>query len=161
MSSCIASSSRAVIRAIPSRAATLQVRTVLHNARPPRIPMLNSPHQPKVVSPTPGTSTPQAHPVPSITHSDLGDSGLTFHHAPPPSAPSYTTGAVPPFLRWVNGESVHLTGEEAAPRRKERRGDGLEPRWDGGIKGKIIEMRQRGMSRRAIAKTSVIALLSQ
>ncbi|KAI9633943.1 uncharacterized protein MKK02DRAFT_38614 [Dioszegia hungarica] len=160
MSSCLASSSRTVARAIPSRTAQpiLQKRTVLHNARPPRTPILPSPHQPKIRSPTPGTSTPQAHPdsshpIPPISSSSLADSGLTFHHAPPPSAPSYTTGAVPPFLQWIGGQSVHLTGEEAAPRRKERRGDGKEPKWDQGVKADIIDMRQRGMSRKEIAKS--------
>jgi hypothetical protein len=53
----------------------------------------------------------------------------------------------------VGGQSVHLTGEEAAPRRKERRGDGKEPKWDQGVKADIIDMRQRGMSRKEIAKS--------
>lgn len=51
---------------------------------------------------------------------------------------------------------MHLTGEEVAPRRKERRGDGEGVVWDGGLKKQIIEMRARGQSRGEIAKSLVI-----
>lgn len=154
MSTSIASSSRSIFRYTAPKAPQSQARTVIHHARPPRVPVLNSPHTPKTPSPSPGTSTANtSHPVPPQSSYSLENSNLTFHHAPPPSAPSYTTGSVPPLLQWVNGQQVHLTGEEGAPIRKHRRGDGKGPQWDGGVKRQMIEMRSRGMSRGDIAKT--------
>jgi hypothetical protein len=55
-------------------------------------------------------------------------------------------------LRWIGGESVQLTGEEAAPKRMERRGRGFAPAWDGQVKMQMKDMRARGMSRMEIAK---------
>lgn len=77
---------------------------------------------------------------------------MTLHYAPPPTAASYTNGVVPPFLRWVGGESVRLTGEEQAPKRIERRGKGFAPAWDDQVKMQMKDMRARGLSRMEIAK---------
>jgi hypothetical protein len=64
-------------------------------------------------------------------------------------------------LRWINGESVQLTGEEQAPVRVQRRGGdgqglgqghGGRPAWDGQVKMKMKDMRARGMSRLQIAQ---------
>lgn len=140
-------------------------RTVVHHARPPRRPILNPPHSPKLPLPTSGTSQPHPPKLAASTPSTSSQSSpktrstilegtnLTLHHSPPPSAPSYTTGSVPPFLQWLGGESVHLTGEEVAPRRKERKPEmegGLG--WTDGMIEQMREMRKKGLSRKAIAE---------
>ena len=153
--SAIASSSRSVLRPTSSLFSVQRIvsRSVVHHARPPRVPALHSPQTPKQPLPTSGTS----HPNPSAVRytppfSRVEGSNLTLHHAPPPTAPSYTNGVRPPFLRWVGGESVRLTGEEQAPLRIQRIGKGHAPAWDGQVKMQMIDMRKRGMSRLEIAK---------
>ncbi|KAJ9114690.1 hypothetical protein QFC22_005566 [Naganishia vaughanmartiniae] len=94
-------------------------RSVVHHARPARRPHYPSPLTPLVVKPTAGTSRPQpARKEPTTPASTtLTDSaqGLTFHYAPPPSAPSYTNGVVPDLLRWVQGAQVRVSEQAAAP----------------------------------------------
>lgn len=150
-----ASSSRTVLARtiIPSIGST---RGVLHRARPPRMPALPSPHNPKQPLPTSGTS----HPVPPnlgtpsilTTVTALPDSGLTFHHSPPPSAPSYTNGAIPDLFRWTTGESVRLSGEEAATALGERRWHGSKVDWSEELVQKMRDLRAQGLSRKGISE---------
>ncbi|KAK8853119.1 hypothetical protein IAR55_003820 [Kwoniella newhampshirensis] len=157
----LASSSRTLV---PRSSFTLSplgsTRGVLHRARPPRIPILPSPHTPKTPLPTSGTS----HPIdpnqhggkqpPSTTSSTtLEATGLTFHHSPPPSLPSYTNGQVPNLLKWLGGESVRLTGDEGAPIVKERKVYGGRVEWSEDIVARIKELRSQGLSRKAIGET--------
>ena len=147
----IASSSR-----LPLAHPTLR-RTVLHHAKPPLKPMLSDPYRPKPRLPTSGPS--KSHPPHLVSPEDmplaprsvsLDGTGLTLNHAPPPSAPTYSSGVVPDLLKWVKGLPVHLTGEEAAPRRREpREKDG--PSWDEEVVRRIAEMRGEGVSRKRIA----------
>ncbi|KAJ9095660.1 hypothetical protein QFC21_005532 [Naganishia friedmannii] len=97
-------------------------RSVVHHARPARRPHYPSPLTPLVVKPTAGTSRPQpARREPTTPpHTLLADSsgvqrGLTFHYAPPPSAPSYSNGVVPDLLRWVQGAQVRASEQAGAP----------------------------------------------
>lgn len=76
---------------------------------------------------------------------------MTFHHSPPPTAPSYTTGRKPDLLRWIGGEGVQLTGEEAAPLRRQPRAH-AEFKWSDEVVAQMKEMRAAGKSRNAIAK---------
>lgn len=110
----------------------LQTRTVLHHARPARRPHFPSPLTPPSTKPTPGTSRPnptastsqQQQPNPSTV---LADSGLIFHHAPPPSFPNYKTGLVPDVLKWVGGsEGVRMSGQRVGPYVRQRRGTVVE-----------------------------------
>ncbi|OXG37320.1 hypothetical protein C359_04686 [Cryptococcus neoformans Bt120] len=156
ISMSFASSSRTLLARtnIPSIGST---RGVLHRARPPRMPVLPSPHNPKHPLPTSGTS----HPVPPnlgtpsvlTTVTALPDSGLTFHHSPPPSAPNYTNGAVPDLFRWTAGESVRLSGEETAMALGERRWHGSKVGWSGELVQKMRDLRAQGLSRREIGES--------
>ncbi|WVO12470.1 hypothetical protein L204_100069 [Cryptococcus depauperatus] len=135
-------------------------RGVLHRARPPRRPVLASPHTPKQQLPTSGTSHPVAPPsTPSVlsTSASLSDTGLTFCHSPPPSAPSYKTGAVPDFIKWtVGSQSVRLSGEEGAVelgKHGARVWYGEKVEWDQQVVEKIKEMRAEGKSRREIGES--------
>lgn len=130
-------------------------RSVMHHARPPRVPVLKSPHAVHVPRPTEGTSTP--HPTnlggssaQAPASSSLGGS-LTFHHAPPPSAPSYTSGTTPDLLRWVGGEGVRLTGEEAAPLRRARKAHEGTVEWGTETVERMQALRAQGKSRKEIA----------
>lgn len=78
------------------------------------------------------------------------EGGLTFHHSPPPTAPSYTTGVVPPLLRWVAGQEVSLTGEEGAKRRRESKVGETAPSWSEEVVQQMQEMRKLGRSRKQI-----------
>ncbi|KAJ9117091.1 hypothetical protein QFC24_006550 [Naganishia onofrii] len=94
-------------------------RSVVHHARPARRPHYPSPLTPLLVKPTAGTSRPQParkEPTtpPTTTLTDSSN-GLTFHYAPPPSAPSYSNGVVPDLLRWVQGAQVRASEQAAAP----------------------------------------------
>lgn len=129
----------------------------MHHARPPRQPMLRAPQTPRARLPTAGTSYPN--PSSSSTQAayprsaPIHGTNYTLHHAPPPSAPSYSTGTLPPFLQWCQGRSVNLTGEEKAPKRKERKREiegGLG--WDEGILAKMRQMRTDGMTRRQVGE---------
>ncbi|GHJ84857.1 hypothetical protein NliqN6_1259 [Naganishia liquefaciens] len=113
-------------RTATSTAPTLH-RTVLHHARPPRRPHYPSPLTPLTVKPTAGTSRPQPSlkdtpPPPASTLEDSSVRGLTFHYAPPPTAPSYTSGAVPDLLRWTRGAGdVRASVQAGAPLKKSRK----------------------------------------
>lgn len=105
-------------------------RSVIHHARPARRPHYPSPLTPLSVKPTAGTSRPQPHnktppTPPSSTLQDAPVEGLTFHYAPPPSAPSYTTGVVPDILKWTRGASdVRASGQAGAPYSKRKPAEG-------------------------------------
>ena len=124
-----------------------------------KTPLLRSPHHPKLPLPSSGTSQP--HPpdlttsfTPTTSSVQLDTAGLVLHHSPPASAPTFTTGLVPPFLSWLGGESVKLTGEEDAPLLRERRdakGD-VVGGWSEELISDMREMRAKGMSRVHIAK---------
>ncbi|OCF38146.1 hypothetical protein I316_00370 [Kwoniella heveanensis BCC8398] len=156
----LASSSRTILPrlAITSIGST---RGVLHRARPARIPKLLSPHAPKEPLPTSGTShpvDPKKHgaPTPLTSAVSLEDSGLTFHHSPPPTMPSYTNGAVPTLLRWIGGENVALTGEEGAPvsrKNKERKSYTGELEWTEDVVQRMQQLRAEGKSRSEIGKS--------
>ncbi|WWC94808.1 hypothetical protein V866_001658 [Kwoniella sp. B9012] len=150
----LASSSRTLL-SLPSFSTLGSTRGVLHRARPPRIPVLQSPHTPKTPLPTSGTSHPidpkiHGQPTPSSSSVLLEDTGLTFHHAPPPSIPSYTTGAVPPLLQWLGGKSIMLTGEEQASKMVERRVYQGELEWSEDLVEKMVKLRNQGKSRKEI-----------
>jgi hypothetical protein len=103
-------------------------RGVLHRARPARRPSFPSPLKPLDVKPTAGTSRPRpgspAQTPPSVA---LKDTGLTFHHAPPASAPSYNTGVVPDVLKWVQGSgNVRASAQAGAPLVRRKRVDKVE-----------------------------------
>ncbi|KAL7418336.1 hypothetical protein Q5752_006794 [Cryptotrichosporon argae] len=141
-------------------------RSVVHHARPPRVPSLSSPHHPRAPLPTSGTSQPEPpHLVPSATPATssaaLDGTSLTIHHSPPPSEPSYTTGVKPDFLRWVEGGQVRLTGQEAAPVKRGRRAEGEGLEWSDEVVGRMREMRAQGMSRKRIAETLSIPTSQQ
>ncbi|WVQ84335.1 hypothetical protein IAT38_006487 [Cryptococcus sp. DSM 104549] len=149
----IASSSRTVISPL-SLSSIGATRGILHRARPPRLPVLNSPHNPKLPLPTSGTSHPVppnlGTPTPTTSSSPLPDSGLTFHHSPPASSPSYKTGAVPDLLKWLGGESLKLSGEEGAQPMQERTFYGGRVEWSEEVVEKMKEMRLAGKSRQEI-----------
>ncbi|GMK54760.1 hypothetical protein CspeluHIS016_0113460 [Cutaneotrichosporon spelunceum] len=127
-------------------------RGVTHHARPPRMPVQHSPHVPPKPRQSAGTSTPNpACEVSTTSSSKLGSSGLTFHNSPPPTAPSYTTGRKPDLLRWIGGEGVQLTGEEAAPLRRAPRAH-APIEWSTEIVTQMKAMRAEGKSRAQIAK---------
>jgi hypothetical protein len=140
---------------LPRLTSTL-TRSVMHHARPPRVPPLRNPHEPAAPRATEGAST--AHPAhlggagPASTSSSTIGDGLTLHHSPPPTAPSYTTGVVPELLRWTSGQQVRLTGEEGAPLRKPR-ASAPKPQfeWTQDVKNKIMEMRAVGRTRSEVA----------
>lgn len=158
--SMIASSSRAVLSSTGTSAGR---RTVVHHARPPRQPLLRAPQVPRAPLPTSGTSHPNANVSASAASSStqvrstqISGTNFTLHHAPPPSAPSYTNGAMPPFLQWVRGTEVSLTGEQRAPLRKQRKREiegGLG--WDEGMLNKMREMRADGKSRSQVGDAYV------
>ncbi|RSH91722.1 hypothetical protein EHS25_009091 [Saitozyma podzolica] len=146
-----ASSSRPLLPSLPLSLPAR--RTVIHHARPPRIPVLSSPHNPKVPLPTSGTS----HPNPASSSlppasTKLEGTYLTLHHSPPPTAPSYTTGRKPDLLRWIDGESVRLTGEEQAPRRRDRRERAGSVTWGEEMVRRMRQLRESGLSRTQIAQ---------
>ena len=153
--STMASSSRVVLESLTSITSR---RTVVHHARPARQPLLRSPQTPKERSPTPGTSYPTLEPSSSKTATQVRSTQLkgtnyTLHHSPPPSAPSYTTGVMPPFLQCVQGNSISLTGEEGARLRRERKAEiegGLG--WGEEMLEKMRRMRAEGLSRRKIGE---------
>lgn len=131
--------------------------SVLHRARPPRVPILRSPFTPRPPKPTEGASV--ARPEALVGPSESIDSkvdlegGLSLHYNPPPTAPSYTMGLPTDFTNWVAGKTVALTGEEKAPmlhqeaaQRKER------PNWDEGMVKRIRELRGEGLSKIEVAK---------
>ncbi|TXT11130.1 hypothetical protein VHUM_01881 [Vanrija humicola] len=139
---------------LSSLAPTLR-RSVMHHARPPRVPVLKSPHAVTPARPTEGTSTP--HPAnlggsssPGPASSSLGGK-LTLRHAPPPSAPSYTSGTTPDLLRWVGGEGVRLTGEEGAPLRRARKEQQGTVQWEAEIVERMRALRAAGKSRKEVA----------
>lgn len=109
-------------------------RSVVHHARPARRPHYPSPLTPLVVKPTAGTSRPQparkdqSSTTASSTHLTDSTNGLTFHYAPPPSAPSYSNGVVPDLLRWVQGAQVRASEQAGAPLLRSKAGasNGLE-----------------------------------
>ncbi|BEI88090.1 uncharacterized protein CcaverHIS019_0108080 [Cutaneotrichosporon cavernicola] len=139
-------------RPLVSAATPLLRRGVTHHARPPRMPALRSPHVPSQPRQSAGTSTPNpAAEVPTTSSSKLGGSGLSFHHSPPPTAPSYTTGRKPDLLRWISGEGVQLTGEEAAPLRRAPRAH-APVEWSSEVVAQMKEMRAEGKSRGQIAE---------
>ncbi|WVR07779.1 hypothetical protein IAU60_004822 [Kwoniella sp. DSM 27419] len=152
-----ASSSRTILPRLAQNALG-STRGVLHRARPARLPILNSPHTPKEPRPTSGTSHPidpkkHGQPTPSTSSTVLQDSGLTFHHSPPPSMPSYTNGAVPPLLSWLGGQNVTLSGEEQAPKMQERRVYSGELEWSEDLVSRMQQLRAEGKSRNEIGKS--------
>lgn len=145
-----------MVRPLLSLAAPTLRRSVTHHARPPRMPALHSPHTPPTPRPSAGTSTPAPSALggsaaPTTSASALEGSSLTFHHSPPPTAPSYTTGRKPDLLRWIGGEGVQLTGEEAAPLRRAPRAHSPVA-WSDEVVSKMKAMRAEGKSRAQIAK---------
>ncbi|CAD6573949.1 MAG: hypothetical protein TREMPRED_000971 [Tremellales sp. Tagirdzhanova-0007] len=135
-------------------------RYVKGKPRAAKTPLLRSPHHPKLPLPSSGASQP--HPpdlspsyTPTTSAVQLDTAGLILHHSPPASAPTFTTGLVPPLLRWLGGESVKLTGEEEAPLLRERReakGD-VVGGWNDELISEMREMRAKGMSRTDIARS--------
>lgn len=166
--SMIASSSRAVLSTTGVSTSAAR-RTVVHHARPPRQPVLRAPQTPRTPLPTSGTSHPDpsasasaSSPNAQVRSTQISGTNFTLHHAPPPSAPSYTTGSMPPFLQWVRGTEVSLTGEEQARLRKGRKREvegGLG--WDEGVLSKMREMRADGKTRSQIGDAYVIPLHSR
>lgn len=156
-----ASSSRIVLDSITAATAR---RTVVHHARPARQPILRAPQTPKPRLPTAGTSDPaptasadlastSSGSGASLRSSQLKGTNYTLYHSPPPSAPSYTTGVMPPFLQWCKGNSISLTGEEQARKRRERKAEiegGLG--WDAAMLDKMRQLRTEGKSRREIGE---------
>ncbi|ODN81571.1 hypothetical protein L202_01985 [Cryptococcus amylolentus CBS 6039] len=151
-----ASSSRTIL---PSRALSALggTRGVLHRARPPRMPSIPSPHNPKKPLPTSGTShaipSPQTPSVLTTASPLLDSQGLVFHHTPPPSAPSYKAGGVPDFLKWTVGkQGVRLSGEEGASSSEvgERVWYGEKVQWGEDVVLKMRELRAQGLSRKEI-----------
>jgi hypothetical protein len=146
---------------VASLAPTLR-RTVVHHARPPRVPIISGPHVEHAPRKTEGTNT--ARPQALATESDIPASSfttpsssklegdLTFHHAPPPTAPSYTTGAKPALLRWIDGEGVAVTGEEHAPLRRAELPRGVGLPFSEEQVGQITQLRAAGRSRGEILK---------
>lgn len=133
--------------------------SVLHRARPPRMPRLPSPFAPRAPKPTEGASVPRpaalvgpsTSSVPAKAALDSG--GLTLHYAPPASAPSYTAGLPTAFTHWVAGRQVALTGEEAAPLlHAEAAARKTRPDWDAATLDRIRGMRAQGLSKGDIAK---------
>lgn len=126
-------------------------RGVLHHARPARKPAFASPLDPVQPKPTAGTSTPRptaspsssTSPAPALTanaSTELRDSGLEFHHAPPPSAPTYTTGIIPDVLRWAQGSNdVRRSAQAGAPLVKQKRAGGSEAQHDLGLSQEVIQ----------------------
>ncbi|KAL1409958.1 hypothetical protein Q8F55_003957 [Vanrija albida] len=144
---------------LASLAPTLR-RSVMHHARPPRVPVLKSPHTITPARPTEGTAT--AHPAdlggsstPAPASSRLADN-LTLHYAPPPTAPSYTSGAAPDLFRWLGGEGVSLTGEEGAPLRRQRKQHEGSVEWAAETVSRMQELRKAGKSRKEIAEELAI-----
>jgi hypothetical protein len=156
-------------RLAPSLSTTLhQVRYTHGKQRYPKrtrmtpwTTILRDPHNPRLPLTSSGAS--QSHPrhlvsepdyIPTTSSTQLDETDLTLHHTPPASAPSYTTGAKPELMKWLNGESVKLTGEEVAPLlRPAREPIGqLVKTWDGGVLDQIRSLREEGASRRTIAK---------
>lgn len=132
----------------------------------PRVPKPRSPHD--IRTPNPNAGASQAHPleyqpfIPKTTSVALEDSYLRLHHSPPASAPTYTTGVVPTLLQWLGGNSVNLSGEEAARLRykakaREVAAEGLAPprEWSEETKAKIVSLREQGMSQGRIIKKCV------
>ena len=162
--SMIASSSRAVLSSTGTSAGR---RTVVHHARPPRQPLLRAPQTPRAPLPTSGTSHPNPDAASTsvasssstqVRSTQISGTNFTLYHAPPPSAPSYTNGAMPPFLQWVRGTEVSLTGEEQAPLRKARKREiegGLG--WDEEMLNKMREMRANGKTRSQVGDAYVPA----
>lgn len=162
-SNMFASSSRIVLEQITSVSAR---RSVVHHARPPRQPILRAPQTPKPRLPTSGTSYPaptiggdvlsasaESSSSSSPRSAKLSGSNYTLYHSPPPSAPSYTTGVMPPFLQWCKGNSISLTGEEQARLRRERKAEiegGLG--WDQAMLERMRQLRTEGKSRREIGE---------
>ncbi len=168
--SLLASTSYALIRSSPSSLGSIRHisgsnRYVKGKPKPALTPLLRSPHHPKLPLPSSGASQP--HPrdlspsfTPTTSSVPLDTGGLTFHHSPPPSASTHTTGSVPPLLKWLGGESVRLTGEEEAPllrKRREGKGD-IIGAWSEEMKDRMREMRAEGKSRMKIARRWVILL---
>ena len=129
-------------------------RGVLHHARPARKPAFPSPLDPVQPKPTAGTSTPRPTPSspssssssssssasPTNASARLQDSGLEFHHAPPPSAPTYTTGIVPDVLRWAQGSSdVRRSAQAGAPLVRQKRAGGSEVKHDLGLSQEVVQ----------------------
>lgn len=130
---------------------------VLHRARPPLMPVLRSPFEARPARPTEGASVPRPSALvgpaqPTSAKAEL-DSGLTLHYAPPASAPSYALGLPTEFTRWVAGQQVSLSGEEAAPvlhaAASVRK---TAPNWDQATVDKMREMRSKGLSKGEVAK---------
>jgi len=130
----------------------------------PLMPQTRNPHFPRLPLPSSGAS--QSHPldlipqdqyVPSTSSTKLDSTDYTFHYTPPASAPSYTTGVKPDLLRWLGGESVTLSGEEAAPLMREGRepiGHLLKTLDETTLRG-IQQAREQGLTRSMVAKRSV------
>lgn len=136
----------------------LQIRTVIHHARPARTPYLASPSNPRPIKPTAGTSTLNPHaPPPVTTKTVLSDTGLVYDHNPPASAPSYTSGEVPDFLKWVGvagpeaQQSVRLTGEHVARLRRSRTGRERMKLAPETVQ-EIVAARAAGLTRSAVAE---------
>ncbi|WWC91597.1 uncharacterized protein L201_006543 [Kwoniella dendrophila CBS 6074] len=156
------SSSSRVLLSIPSISKIGSTRGVLHRARPPRIPILHSPQEPKKQLPTSGTShsiDPKINPslsnISSNSSIELEDSpGLTFHYSPPSSLPNYTNGELPQLLKWLNQkQSIQLTGEEKAlnvGKEKILYNNKLDTLWSEEQINKMIELRNQGKSRKEI-----------
>ena len=128
----------------------------------PKMPKVRSPHDERLPLPSSGAREP--HPpnlvdhIPNTSSVSLEGSSLRLHYAPPASAPSFTTGQVPALLKWLGGESVRLTGEEAAPVRsriKESQGQ-WSGEWSDGVVGRIAKLRADGKSLSQICKMWVL-----
>lgn len=148
-------------------------RSVIHHARPPRRPQYPSPLTPLVVKPTAGTSRPQpalkTPPTPPTARLEDAPQGLTFHYAPPPAAPSYTTGVVPDLVRWTRGaKDVRASEQAGAPFSKRRHahgraGEGIEvvkKMLTGDVVGEIQRLRAENpfkWTRKALAERYVPA----
>ena len=118
-------------------------RGVLHHARPARKPAFPSPLDPLELKPTAGTSRARTgtQPIkPTHPSTKLEDTGLEFHHAPPASAPTYTTGMVPDVLKWVQGsKGVRQSDQAGAPLVRRRRIEVGQVQHELGLSQGVVE----------------------
>jgi hypothetical protein len=56
------------------------------------------------------------------------------------------------LLRWIDGENVSLTGEEAAPRRRDRREKIGSVIWGEEMLLRMRQLRESGLSRTQVAQ---------
>lgn len=167
MAVSLASSSRLTLSAFSLSPSLTAVRTKFTDGRaryvkrpPPRpkMPRTTSPHSTAEPLPSSGASQPQpphlgefVQTTSSVQLTDRPE--LKIHHSPPSTAPNYTSGQVPDLLKWLGGTSVKLTGEEALPLRKERKGSAghVVKTWTAEQIAEFQRLRAEGLTCKEIA----------